>query len=361
MPLSNFHVPPSTSTVNVRVIDSTSQVGCSIEGMVSHTIKGHTWLQCPAYVFLVEHPSSGRKLLFDLGVRKDFKNLAPPIQQWFKESGTTCSVDKDVREILEEGGIQAVELEGIIWSHWHWDHIGDPSRFPKSTALIVGPGFKKILTPGYPTNPGAPLLDSDFAGRELRELSFAESAIRVGSFPAIDYFGDGSFYILDAPGHTVGHVNALARVTTNPDSFILMGADTCHHSAEMRPSKYHPLPGEISPHPFLWGSQMPCPGALFKPILRDEDTTKPFYGVHRPGMLFGDPDAAEETVDRIIEADGSGNTLVVIAHDSHLKDVMKTFPEYANDFLRQGWAQQSRWSFLSDFKDAVGVGQNEES
>ncbi|KAJ0269050.1 hypothetical protein COL940_012806 [Colletotrichum noveboracense] len=225
MPLSNFHVPPSTSTVNVRVIDSTSQVGCSIE--------------------------------------------APPIQKWFKESGTTCSVDKDVRDILEEGGIQPDEIEGIIWSHWHWDHIGDPSRFPKSTTLIVGPSFKKILTPGYPTNPGALLLDSDFSGRELRELSFAESSIRVGSFPAIDYFGDGSFYILDAPGHTVGHVNALARVTTNPDSFILMGADTCHHSAEMRPSKYHPLPDEISPHPFLRGSQMPCPGALFKPILQD--------------------------------------------------------------------------------------------
>ncbi|KAL3298646.1 metallo-beta-lactamase superfamily protein [Colletotrichum asianum] len=368
MPLSDFHVPPSTSTINVRVIDSTSQVGCSIEGMVSHTIKGHTWLQCPAYVFLVEHPSSGRKLLFDLGVRKDFENLAPPIQQWFKESGTTCSVDKDVRDILEEGGIQPDEIEGIIWSHWHWDHIGDPSRFPTSTALIVGPGFKKVLTPGYPTNPSAPLLDSDFAGRELRELSFAESAIRVGSFPAIDYFGDGSFYILDAPGHTVGHVNALARVTTDPDSFILMGADTCHHSAKMRPSKYHPLPDEISPHPFLWGSQMPCPGALFKPILQDEDTTMPFYGVHRPGMLFGDPDAAEETVDRIIEnidriieADGSGNTLVVIAHDSHLKDVIKTFPGYANDFLRQGWAQQSRWLFLSDFKDTVDVDHNEES
>ncbi|CAI0645418.1 unnamed protein product [Colletotrichum noveboracense] len=319
MPLSNFHVPPSTSTVNVRVIDSTSQVGCSIEGMVSHTIKGHTWLQCPAYVFLVEHPSSGRKLLFDLGVRKDFENLAPPIQKWFKESGTTCSVDKDVRDILEEGGIQPDEIEGIIWSHWHWDHIGDPSRFPKSTTLIVGPSFKKILTPGYPTNPGALLLDSDFSGRELRELSFAESSIRVGSFPAIDYFGDGSFYILDAPGHTVGHVNALARVTTNPDSFILMGADTCHHN-----------------------------------------TTKPFYGVHRPGMLFGDPDAAEETVDRIIEADGSGNTLAVIAHDSHLKDVIKIFPEYANDFFQQDWAQQSRWLFLSDFKDAVNVGQNEE-
>lgn len=353
MPLSNFSVPASPSIVNVRIIDSTSSIRVPMEGMVSHTIKGHSWLQCPTYAFLIEHPSSGRKVLFDLGVRKDFHNLAPAITNWFTESGTTCSVEKDVRTILEEGGVEASGIESIIWSHWHWDHIGDPNRFPTSTALLVGPGFKQLFTPGYPTNLESPVLDSDFAGRELRELCFTDSGVKVGSFPTIDYFGDGSFYILDAPGHTVGHVNALARVTTNPDSFILMGADTCHHSAEMRPSRYHPLPDAISPHPFHLGSAVPCPGALFKSILCDGKTTKPFYGVVRPGMLFGDPDAAEETVDKVIEADGSGNTFVVIAHDCHLKDVVETFPKYANDFLKKGWIEKGRWVFLKDFKEAV--------
>lgn len=48
-------------------------------------------------------------------------------------------------------------------SHWHWDHIGDPSTFPPSTDLIVGPGFKDAMLPGAPANPDSPLLESAYA------------------------------------------------------------------------------------------------------------------------------------------------------------------------------------------------------
>jgi glyoxylase-like metal-dependent hydrolase (beta-lactamase superfamily II) len=47
-------------------------------------------------------------------------------------------------------------------SHWHWDHIGDVSLFPRSTEVVVGPGFKDNFMPGYPVNDKAPLLQSDF-------------------------------------------------------------------------------------------------------------------------------------------------------------------------------------------------------
>ena len=41
------------------------------------------------------------------------------------------------------------------------------------------------------------------SGRELKEISFDGSTI-IGAFQAYDYFGDGSFYLLDVPGHAVG-------------------------------------------------------------------------------------------------------------------------------------------------------------
>ena len=36
-------------------------------------------------------------------------------------------------------------------------------------------------------------------GRPTREIEF-DNALDIGGFRAFDYFGDGSFYLLDAPG-----------------------------------------------------------------------------------------------------------------------------------------------------------------
>jgi glyoxylase-like metal-dependent hydrolase (beta-lactamase superfamily II) len=186
-------------------------------------------------------------------------------------SGWDIKVEKNVREILSTNNISPGSVEGIIWSHWHWDHTGDPSTFPSSTALIVGPGFKKAFTPGFPANPDGVILESDYAGRELQELSFMEGkVVKIGSFKALDYFNDGSFYILDAPGHAIGHLCALARVRgeDGKEGFVFMGGDACHHNGEFRPSQYRPLPESISPHPWEGKSAL-CPGSIFQTVLRD--------------------------------------------------------------------------------------------
>ena len=235
-------------------------------------------------------------------------------------------------------------------SHWHWDHTGAPSTFPSSTSLMVGPGFTKAFMPGYPSNPEAFILEADYEGRKIHEISFSQD-LTLGRFPAYDYFGDGSFYLLNSPGHAIGHMCGLARTTTGPDTFIFMGGDACHHGGEFRPTQYLPLPTSISPSPLSSMSMNVCPGAIFEAIHRHKRADEPFLEVSE--NLSYDRAEATECILKVEEFDGNDDVFTVIAHDMSLKDVVDFFPKQANDWKSKEWGINGRWRFLQDFMDAI--------
>ncbi|MCJ1272061.1 hypothetical protein MMC22_011968 [Lobaria immixta] len=359
-----LNVPESNAIVKVHIINTTSRMKDVPSSLFfGPDVKGFHFMDCPAYSFLIEHASSGQKFLFDLGVRKDWENLAPVLANHIKEEKWQITVEKGVAEILEEGGVKPKDINGIIWSHHHYDHTGDPSTFPHSTDLIVGPGFKEAFTPGYPSNPESPIKDTDLDGRTVREVSFAESSLRLGRFRALDWFGDGSFYFLDSPGHTATHICALCRVTTAPSTFIFLGGDCAHHGGEFRPTPYLPLPQSISPSPLPHIHPNICPGSLFTPFhrLHDKETatkddsparTQPFYVAGK--AMNSDVKGAQESIEKMEDFDAHENVLTIFAHDQTLLDVVGFFPkETANDWKEKGWREKGLWRFLGDFEEAV--------
>lgn len=115
-PPPDLSIPPSTSTVNIHVINTTSHISKIPTSLfVEPQYKGFEFLDCPAYSFLIEHPPTGRKFLFDLGVRKDWQNYSARIASRIKDEGWTVEVEKGVAEILQEGGVMPGDIEGIIW------------------------------------------------------------------------------------------------------------------------------------------------------------------------------------------------------------------------------------------------------
>lgn len=343
-----FHIPRSEHTVLVSIIDTTCHVSIEIDKVFVPRRPGHDYLRVPNYSFLVRHPELGRTILFDLGLRKDWWNSAPVVRNILQEGQSHLSVQKDIREILEEGGVSTTTIDTIVWSHWHIDHIGDPSIFDNSVKLVVGPGFREHILPPYPLNKDSMVLQSDFEGRELEELNFTQNGLKIGRFNAIDYFGDGSFYFLDAPGHSVGHIAALARVKSEPDSFILMAGDGCLHGGQLRPSHSLPLPAAITSQDLLLNSDMPSCDLAFKELRAQKDVKSPFYSAARNGVSFN-ADDANMTIEYLQDADSRDDIFIIFSHDDVLLDVVDFFPSTANDFMQKGWVEKTRWAFLRDF------------
>ncbi|KAF2249902.1 Metallo-hydrolase/oxidoreductase [Trematosphaeria pertusa] len=267
----------------------------------------------PSLSFLIQHASASsssssaskpHKLVFDLGLKRDFTSYRDAQQHHISQRQPTI-VSPDVAESLRKGGLGPEEIDTVVLSHVHWDHVGTPSDF-SNAEFVVGSGTMHLLANGggplYPAeifNPDElpkhrtkelpPAREEDHPKAFSKQTSHTWSPL--AGFPAaIDFYADGSLYVIDAPGHLPGHVNILAR--TAPGKWVYLGGDCCHDPRI--------LSGE-------------------KGIAMYDDGRGGLRSVH------ADTDTAAQTVKRIArllkqgsvreEGDGEVEVEVVVAHD----------------------------------------------
>ena len=168
-----LNLPQSNSIVQVHIINTTTDIVVPAKAFVQPVQKGHEHMNMPTFAFLVENKRVGKTIMFDLGCRKDWWNHSPAARGAIKRGIAGLNVPKNVNEILRDGGVVDQKIDGVVWSHWHWDHTGDISLFPSSTDLYVGPGFKSAFLPGYPSTDDSPILENDvkFVKRYPRKIT----------------------------------------------------------------------------------------------------------------------------------------------------------------------------------------------
>ena len=353
--LSRVKIPESSSTVNISIIDNGSFI-TDMQGSdyMSPVLPGYETFDGPVYCFLIYHEPTNTRLLFDLGIRVDWQTAySPGFLEVLREEGIGLHVDQDMSELLAKHGISPSDIDSVIFSHHHDDHTGDTTKFPPSTRIIVGPGYKEEYLPGYPEDPDSIDTTSDlYEGREVLEMDFASSDPKVctiGGFKAYDYFSDGSFYLLSTPGHTVGHLSAIARTVSEDgeSTFIFVGGDIVSSNSVFRPSEGIPFPDQVptmTAHDF-------CPGELLEKFHqrygqqqgKGLTQTTPFCDV-----AGQDHDLAESqrNTSKLSLFDDEDDIFVVWAHDLHLQDVIEFFPVRANDWKAKGWKQKVHWRWL---------------
>ena len=189
-------------------------------------------------------------------------------------------------------------------SHLHWDHAGDPEPFT-SAEIVIGAEGASLLEGAYPENHDS-MYRAFPQGRPVKHADFEDThnnsvVSPFGPFErAIDFYGDGSLYLVDAPGHVAGHIIAAVRVAQ--DSFIFLSGDACHTHACYAP------------------------------------------GVRVVGdRMHANPDVARDTVRRLKKVnDEYPNGVVILAHDVVLLEVMPLFPNDINGWVIETVTERRR-------------------
>lgn len=110
MPAHTFDLPPGNTTVRLQVIDTGSRLLCKSDTLLEPAIPGHEFLNLPNVCWLVENLRTGRKVLFDCGVRKGFKDLPPAALRILEISTPGLHVDWDVPDVLLKSHVNAGEI-----------------------------------------------------------------------------------------------------------------------------------------------------------------------------------------------------------------------------------------------------------
>ncbi|KAJ6500612.1 hypothetical protein C8R45DRAFT_1122809 [Mycena sanguinolenta] len=380
---ASLRIPASDAIVDVKAFNVANLTTTLPGVLIQPVVPQHNTFRLPLHAFLIEHIASKKRFMFDLGMRTDPLNLPPSVSSFF-QSGV-YSIDapfKGITELLEEGGIPLESIETVIWSHSHFDHISDMSLWPNTTNLVIGPGTNRSL---YPEFPDGALQASDFAGHDVTELTFDNTNITFGGLPAIDYFGDGSFYLLNTPGvrsvsavlvtrqtdlnshkHLVGHITALARVTPSTynqsSTFIVLGADTSHHPGQLRPrpkfQAAYPCPAHLLTQSktsvstdYFWSPDSDV--GAFDVLSREQ----PLLSIpDLPNSGDADPVANRVSLDKIADFDADDDFFVVLAHDESLIDVLPYFPASLSAWKEDGIKDKVLWGFLDEKNPAFRFG-----
>ncbi|WP_372968561.1 MBL fold metallo-hydrolase [Microbacterium sp.] len=190
----------------------------------------------PSGVFLYEGAEE-RRVLFDTGYATGewdtgwrgaiYRRLLPP----------EVAESDDVAARLRADGIDPASITHVVLSHLHPDHVGGVRRFPDAT-FVLGAGQERTLrSPSLRSGVLTGLFPEWFGDVDrvlLGEDAFRPVSVGDAELRAHDLFGDGSYLVLDLPGHADGHLGALVEDSVLLAGDAAWGHDLIGESAHLR-------------------------------------------------------------------------------------------------------------------------------
>src|SRR5271155_4522198 len=120
---------------------------------------------------------------------------------------------EEVSARLEAIDRDPAEIDLIINSHFHFDHVGGNALIPNATMLVQRREWDAGMDPDTAAQRGFDPRDFDL-GHKLRLIDGEH-----------DVFGDGSVVCLPTYGHTPGHQSLRVRLASGD---VVLAADACY-------------------------------------------------------------------------------------------------------------------------------------
>jgi glyoxylase-like metal-dependent hydrolase (beta-lactamase superfamily II) len=192
----------------------------TVTGEFAHLMEGGEGdITVPIPAFLIEH-AKGRAL-FDTGLHPDCQHdpagrLGPRLAGLFRIG---FQPGEEVSARLEAIDCGPGEIDLIINSHFHFDHVGGNALIPNATMLVQRREWDAGMDPDTAARRGFNPRDFDL-GHKLRLLDGEH-----------DVFGDGSVVCLPTHGHTPGHQSLRLRLDRGE---VVLAADACYFCQTLR-------------------------------------------------------------------------------------------------------------------------------
>ena len=218
----------------------------------------------PVSFYIYKHPKG--VVMFDCG--NNDKTIGNPEGWWgplAKGFGLKMTKDDALPVQLAKIGLKTTDIKFLVVGHLHLDHGGNIGQFPNATLIVQEEEVQAALTPdvGFSTY----YIQGDFADMKNQNVLKIK-----GDF---DVFGDGSFRVFNAPGHTKGSQFAVARMPKTGS--VIMTSDVVYLKENLDKNLIPGIPGVSNPIDAYKSYQRIR-------HIRDAENAKIFYG-HDPEIF----------------------------------------------------------------------------
>jgi glyoxylase-like metal-dependent hydrolase (beta-lactamase superfamily II) len=194
-------------------------------------VRGEHWkkVRFPILSILIER--KGDLVLFDTGLGERINEEMRPLKyrhNWlFNKLIMKIDFDPDVDPVVKQIkalGYDTMSVKHVIISHLHWDHAGGMLDFPHAEFIV---SRKEFETATAEKSHKRAYIREQF-GRDgvltIKQITTIPGKGFLTFLDSFDVFGDGSFVLVDLPGHTEG---LMGLILTMPSGRrFLFGGDS---------------------------------------------------------------------------------------------------------------------------------------